>query len=755
MTQVSAGATNTSAGDLFSYTNRNGEWDLLEQLSGPNDASEFGFSVDMNGLNSMIVGAPGANPPGRNIATGSAFYYSFNPGSDSWVLQGNAIQGGIFSANANERFGESVAISSTNVRAAIGAPQHGGGAGRVYMFELTGGEWTPMDQQELLGRAGGAGLGSAVDISTDGTIVAVGSPGDSGFHIYEWLQGQWTRTLREEGPANSAMGTSVAVLSNEFVVVGMPTANSNRGMIGLYQKTEGAWSLVDSLTGSAGQGIGGKGLLTGTVSADGNPEVTFGTANGRVRRFDFIRGEFAERFTINTALNDLSSVAIVKESDSVVVYAGSSETGEIFEFTQVITPAPTRRRTPEPTTRPTGAPTFTPRPTTETKSPTLRPTTPPTGIPDGSGWVAFSGPFTGPAENVDYGASVTMDGTLMATGSPQFSGGIGAVQTFQKVGTNWEPLNTVFDTSAQSFGQAVDISVGSQRTSMVVGAPRTLDDQGFDLPFGTVHYYELNDSQWSLVGSPLRPDVTPLESNGEYGSTVAVAADIRRIAVGGSSISLDAGNIDNGRVYTYEYNGNAFAPLSVPINGTDIGGRFGRAVAMTNDGSRLLVGAPGSEGSSAGAIYYYRWDETDWRLILSLPGLTENENLGTSVAIIATNGETIAMGAPNFDGGNGAVRVYRRPNANEPFWEQVGEDIVGADGDALGSTLSGTDGTRIVAGTANGSFKVYDFNSGANAWELVDEAPDTGSPVVSIATGSTKDVVVGLDNENVAFYGLF
>lgn len=753
--QLSVGAIDSATGGLFNYVNDENEWSLLEQVAGPNDAAEFGFSIDMNGLNSMIVGAPGANPPGRNIATGSAIYYSFNPGSDSWIRQGNTIQGGIFSENANERFGESVAISSTNVRAAVGAPQYGGGTGRVYMFELTGGEWLPMDQQELLGRAGGAGMGSAVDISEDGTIVAVGSPGDSSFHIYEWIQGQWTRTLREDGPGNSGMGASVAILSNEYVAVGLPTANSNRGAIRLYQMAEGQWSLAATLTGTAGQRIGGKGLLTGTVSADGSPEVTFGTANGRLRRFDYIRGEFAERYTINTAVNDLTTVAIDKDSDTVVVWTGSSRTGEVLEFTQVITPAPTRRRTAEPTSRPTSAPTRTLRPTTTTKSPTLIPTSAPTGIPVGSGWVAFSGPFTGPADNIDYGASVSMDGTLLATGSPGYSEGSGAVQTFQKIGTNWEAMNTEFNTDAQAFGQAVDISVGSRRTSMIVGAPRTVDDQDFDLPFGSVHYYEMGDSGWAVVGSPLRPDITPLESNGEFGSAVAVAADSRRIAVGGPSISLDPDNIDNGRVFTYEYDGSAFIPLADPINGPDPGDRFGFVVTMTSDGSRLLIGAPGPEGSAAGAIYYYEWQQTQWRLILPLPGLTENENLGASAAIIAANGEVIAMGAPNYEAGRGAVRVYRRPNPNESFWDQVGTDIVGEEGEAIGTTLSGIDGNRVVAGTATGRFKVYDFNAGSNAWRQVEEGPDTGAPVVAIATGSTNDVVVGLDNENVAFYGLF
>ena len=57
------------------------------------------------------------------------------------------------------------------------------------------------------------------------------------------------------------------------------------------------------------------------------------------------------------------------------------------------------------------------------------------------------------------------------------------------------------------------------------------------------------------------------ESNGEFGAGVAVAADTRRIAVGGPRTSLDAENLRNGRVYTYEYDGTDFVQLATPIDG--------------------------------------------------------------------------------------------------------------------------------------------------------------------------------------------
>ena len=107
------------------------------------------------------------------------------------------------------------------------------------------------------------------------------------------------------------------------------------------------------------------------------------------------------------------------------------------------------------------------------------------------------------------------------------------------------------------------------------------------------------------------------------------------------------------------------------------------------------------------------------------------------------------MGGPNYEDGRGVVRVYRRV-ANQVFWEQLGEAIVGDPGDFLGTTLSGRE-NLVVAGTANGSFKIYEY-----AWnEWIETKVETVSPVVSVAMRSPGEISVGLESEEVLVYGLF
>lgn len=201
----------------------------------------------------------------------------------------------------------------------------------------------------------------------------------------------------------------------------------------------------------------------------------------------------------------------------------------------------------------------------------------------------------------------------------------------------------------------------------------------------------------------------------------------------------------------YEYDGTLLNLLST-VDGPESEDRFGSALAMTPDGNRLLVGAPGTAGTSPGAVYCYEWNGIEWNFVFSLPGSGASDNLGTSVAILASDGNTIAMGAPNHEGDLGAIRVY---STSGFFWSQVGEDIIGEPGDFLGRSVAAGPKGRVVAGTANGSFRVYEYNPQTRVWDTIgSNEPALGSNVASIAANANGDVGIGLENESVVVYGL-
>lgn len=205
-------------------------------------------------------------------------------------------------------------------------------------------------------------------------------------------------------------------------------------------------------------------------------------------------------------------------------------------------------------------------------------------------------------------------------------------------------------------------------------------------------------------------------------------------------------------MFVYEFDG--IMNLLSTLDGPEPDARFGSAVAVTADGNRLLVGAPGTDTRpSLGSAYYYEWDSSAWRIIFQLPGTDGDENFGTSVAILDTAGDVIAMGGPNYSDSRGVIRVYRRQGGN--IWGQLGGDIIGEPGDSLGATLASGPANRVVAGTATGSFRAFEYDSQQNNWVKVGTGePSFGSNVASIGSSSNGDIALGTADGSVSVYSL-
>ena len=166
--------------------------------------------------------------------------------------------------------------------------------------------------------------------------------------------------------------------------------------------------------------------------------------------------------------------------------------------------------------------------------------------------------------------------------------------------------------------------------------------------------------------------------------------------------------------------------------------RLGAAVDLSNDGTKLLVGTPGS-----GSVSYYEWSGTAWEE--SFTSSDSTESLGTTVALVFQNGSQLAAGAPSA-GAGGIVRVFDQGGT------QVGSDIVGSAGEELGSTLVATRG-RVIAGLATGGFRAYEFDG--TDWVEVETGPSTDSPVSSISSSADGNTVVtGLQSEEIYVFDL-
>jgi len=94
----------------------------------------------------------------------------------------------------------------------------------------------------------------------------------------------------------------------------------------------------------------------------------------------------------------------------------------------------------------------------------------------------------------------------------------------------------------------------------------------------------------------------------------------------------------------------------VASDGSTVNTKFGDAIAMSKDGTTLIIGAPGVDGTTdpdAGAIYYYKWNADDstntytLQQTISAPSSHTNMKFGTSIDC-NHDGSRLIIGAENF-----------------------------------------------------------------------------------------------------------
>jgi hypothetical protein len=193
-----------------------------------------------------------------------------------------------------------------------------------------------------------------------------------------------------------------------------------------------------------------------------------------------------------------------------------------------------------------------------------------------------------------------------------------------------------------------------------------------------------------------------------------------------------------GRVYPFDFDVDTEDWVRMQV--TPIAGiqndNLGVDVDISTDGSHFVVGAP---GNGAGYFEVFVWNDSlsppEWESVFFRGGNEDLEAFGSGVAILSDNGSLLAVGGPNVMGGQGVIRVYQEDTDGR--YSQVGPDIVGEIGDALGvkNTFSG-DGTTVIAGTANGFAKRFDYDVLLDEWVPLNDSIDTGFASV---TGLTTD----------------
>lgn len=136
--------------------------------------------------------------------------------------------------------------------------------------------------------------------------------------------------------------------------------------------------------------------------------------------------------------------------------------------------------------------------------------------------------------------------------------------------------------------------------------------------------------------------------NQRFGYSVAISADAQTIVA-------STGN-DEAYIFQYSSGWVQRQKISKPA---DAGIAFANSVAVSGDGTTVVIGCP-SYNSWKGAVYIYvkRSQDNTWELVnrYSLGG-TISAEFGESVAI-SDDGSTVVVGAPTSDSGSADSKVY-------------------------------------------------------------------------------------------------
>jgi hypothetical protein len=202
-----------------------GQWNQLgSSIHGSQEGEQSGRVVSLNGDGTVLsIGVPGHDVVGGNEGQGEVRIFSLENGS--WSQKGDDLNG----SGASDYFGYATALNESGDVVIIGDPQDWflGGDGYARVYEWEGEEWNQVGGF-IQGNGGSDSFGADVDMSADGSIVAVRAepPLDSCYvKVFLRIDDSWSQ-LGDDivGPRSSAELSRSIRLSQDgqTIAIGYP-----------------------------------------------------------------------------------------------------------------------------------------------------------------------------------------------------------------------------------------------------------------------------------------------------------------------------------------------------------------------------------------------------------------------------------------------------------------------------------------------------------------------------------------------------
>ena len=435
----------------------------------------------------------------------------------------------------------------------------GTNSGRVLVYQLNEGSWTPRGSP-IDGTPGNDGGGDSLGgsaLSDDGSVLAVGASqadgavgGNAGeVRVYEWRAGAWAHIATVGGgQASETLGWATVLSANgAWLAAGAPLhdagGNSNTGMVRAYE-------LVGRIPPPSPPPPPPPPPLPplpppsprAPPPAPLAPPVVYGAITAITQLGADVDGE---------AASDQSGYSVALSADGTILAVGAmgnDGTGSNAGHVRVY----------------------------EWSS---------------GSWTQMGSDIDAEAVNDQSGWSVALsaDGTILAVGAKSNDGiytDAGHVRVHKWSEGKWTQLGVDIDGEAADDNSGSSVALSADGTILAVGA---IGNDGKAANAGHVRVYEWSDGSWTQLGS----DIDGEAANDQSGGSVALSADGTILAVGAHH--NDGTGADAGHVRVYQWSGGKWTQARLgDIDGEAAGDQSGCTVALSSDGTILAVAAIGT-----------------------------------------------------------------------------------------------------------------------------------------------------------------
>ena len=257
-------------------------------------------------------------------------------------------------------------------------------------------------------------------------------------------------------------------------------------------------------------------------------------------------------------------------------------------------------------------------------------------------------------ENFGYNVAISEDGNTALVGA-YTANSQGAAYVYVKPGGGWSTTTETAKLTASDIATSDDfgigVSISRDGNTALVGAYSEDPDGVSDA--GAAYVYVKPGGGWSTTTETAKLTASDKGASDYFGISVSISWDGNTALVGAYTAN------SQGAAYVYVKPGGGWSNVTetAKLTASDkaASDNFGISVSISGDGNTALVGAYDEDylASASGSAYLYFKPGSGWSNVTETTKLTasdpqSSDNFGRAVAI-SGNGTTAIIGAPNED----------------------------------------------------------------------------------------------------------